>query len=80
MRATQRPLSAYAFTERASAAGWADTPSWYLVSNQDNAIPPEVQRFMAQRKEAVTDSINGSHTAFVAQPKAVAEFVLGALT
>jgi pimeloyl-ACP methyl ester carboxylesterase len=80
MRATQRPLSAYAFTEQATAAGWANIPSWYLVSNQDNAIPPDAQRFMAQRMGAVTDAIDGSHTSFVAQPETVAKFVLGALT
>jgi pimeloyl-ACP methyl ester carboxylesterase len=80
MYATQRPLSAHAFTEPATAAGWTDTPSWYLVSNHDNAIPPDAQRFMAQRMGAVTEAIDGSHTAFIAQPDAVAKFVQSALT
>jgi hypothetical protein len=41
MFATQRPLSLAALTENATAAGWKTTPSWYLVSNDDNAIAPD---------------------------------------
>jgi hypothetical protein len=48
----QRPLAAAAFTEAASAVGWRELPSWYLVSDHDNAIPPDCERFMAQRVNA----------------------------
>ena len=41
-------------TESATAAGWKNLPSWYMVSEQDNAIPPDAERFMAKRMEAVT--------------------------
>jgi hypothetical protein len=54
MAVSQRPLSAAAFTESATAAGWKNLPSWYMVSEQDNAIPPDAERFMAKRMEAVT--------------------------
>jgi hypothetical protein len=60
---------AAAFTEPASAVGWRDLPTWYLVSEHDNAIPPDCERFMAQRMNAVTESVDGSHAAFIAQPK-----------
>ena len=40
MFATQRPLSLAALTENAIAAGWKAKPSWYLVSEHDNAIRP----------------------------------------
>ena len=42
-----------------TAAGWKNLPSWYIVSEQDNAIPPDAERFMAKRVEAVTESVNG---------------------
>jgi hypothetical protein len=29
--------------------GWKTIQSWYLVSNQDNAIPPEAEVFVADR-------------------------------
>ena len=80
MFATQRPLSLAALTENATAAGWKTTPSWYLVSEHDNAIPPDTERFMAKRMGSVTEEIAGSHTAFIAQPVAVAAFIARALT
>jgi pimeloyl-ACP methyl ester carboxylesterase len=80
MFATQRPLSLAALTEKATAAGWKDRPSWFLVSEHDNAIPPDAERFMAERMKATTDSINGSHTAFIAQPVYAANFIMKALT
>lgn len=79
MYATQRPLSLAALTENATAAGWRDKPSWYLVSEHDNAIPPDAERFMAERMGATTETIDGSHTAFIAQPVAVANFIKLAL-
>lgn len=79
MGATQRPLSLAALTENATQAAWKTKPSWYLVSQQDNAIPPDAERFMAQRMGAVTEEIDGSHTAFIAQPVRVAGFIRKAL-
>jgi pimeloyl-ACP methyl ester carboxylesterase len=79
MFATQRPLSLAALTENATAAGWHTTPSWYLVSENDTAIPPAAQRFMAERMHATTKSLAGSHTVYISQPVAVAEFITEAL-
>ena len=79
MFATQRPLSLAALTENATAAGWKTKPSWFLVSEHDNAISPDAERFMAKRMGAATDSIDGSHTAFIARPVAVAGFIKKAL-
>ena len=79
MFATQRPLSLAALTENATAAGWKTTPSWFLVCEHDNAISPDCERFMAERMRATTRSIAGSHTAFIAQPVAVAAFIGEAL-
>jgi hypothetical protein len=62
-------------TENATAAGWKTKPSWYLVCDQDNAIPPEASGFMAERMGATTETMAGSHAAFVAHPVAVAEFI-----
>jgi pimeloyl-ACP methyl ester carboxylesterase len=79
MFATQRPLSLAALTENATAAGWKTKPSWFLVSEHDNAIPPDAQRFFAERMGAVTESVNGSHTAFIADPVRIASFITKAL-
>jgi pimeloyl-ACP methyl ester carboxylesterase len=79
MFATQRPLSLAALTETATAAGWKTKPSWFLVSEHDNAIPPDAERFMAERMGAATESISGSHAAFIANPVRVASFITKAL-
>ncbi len=79
MYVTQRPLSLAAHTEKATAAGWRDRPSWYLVSEDDKAMSPDAQRFMAERMKAVTESVSGSHSVFIAQPVRVAGFVMKAL-
>jgi pimeloyl-ACP methyl ester carboxylesterase len=79
MYATQRPLAAAAFGENATAAGWKTIPSWFQISRQDNAIPPQAQEFMAKRMNAVTDEVDGSHTAFIARPERAAAFIKKAL-
>jgi pimeloyl-ACP methyl ester carboxylesterase len=79
MSVSQRPLAAAAFSEPASAVGWRDLPSWYLVSEHDNAIPPDCERFMAERMNAVAESVDGSHVAFIAQPDVASGLILKAL-
>ena len=78
MAVSQRPLSLAALTEKATVAGWKDLPSWYLVSAQDNAIAPDAERFMARRAEAVAETVDGSHAAFIAQPDVAAGLILQA--
>jgi pimeloyl-ACP methyl ester carboxylesterase len=80
MAVSQRPLSVAALTEKATAAGWRDLPTWYMVSGQDNAIPPDCQRFMAKRMNATVESLDqGSHAAFIAQPDIAAGLILRAI-
>jgi pimeloyl-ACP methyl ester carboxylesterase len=79
MGVSQRPLSAAAFTEGATVIGWKDLPCWYLVSEHDNAIPPDCEAFMAQRMNAVTESVDGSHVAFIAKPEVASGVILKAL-
>src|SRR5713226_4219170 len=52
MSVSQRPLSAAALNEKATVAGWKELPTWYMVSEHDNAISPEAERFMAKRMNA----------------------------
>jgi pimeloyl-ACP methyl ester carboxylesterase len=80
MAVSQRPLSAAALTEKATIAGWKDLPAWYMVSEQDNAIPADCERFMAQRMNANIETVSGgSHAAFIAQPDIAASLILKAI-
>jgi pimeloyl-ACP methyl ester carboxylesterase len=79
MCAAQRPLAAAAFTENATAAGWKRIATWYQVARHDNAISPDAQRFMAGRMGSTVEEVDGSHTAFIAQPAAAADLIRRAL-
>ena len=80
MAVSQRPLSAAALTEKATIAGWKDLPTWYMVSEQDNAIPPDCERLMATRMNANIESVSGgSHAAFIARPDIAARLILKAI-
>jgi pimeloyl-ACP methyl ester carboxylesterase len=80
MAVSQRPLSAAALTEKATVAGWKNLPTWYMISEQDNAIPPDCQRFMARRMNATVEPVSGgSHAAFIAHPDIAAALILRAI-
>jgi pimeloyl-ACP methyl ester carboxylesterase len=76
----QRPLSPATLTGKAAAAGWKEKPSWCLACEHDNAIPPDAERFMAERRGATTESISGLHNGFITQPVTVAGFIVEALS
>jgi pimeloyl-ACP methyl ester carboxylesterase len=74
----QRPIAATAFAEKATAAAWRTTPSWYVIATDDVIIPLEAQQFMAARAEAPTTEIRASHAITLTQPTAVAELIAAA--
>src|SRR5215831_1262087 len=75
MAATQKPLSGSVFTASVPVAAWKTVPSWYVVSSQDRAINPELERFYAKRMGAKTSEIAASHVAFLSHPKEVAKVI-----
>jgi pimeloyl-ACP methyl ester carboxylesterase len=79
LAATQRPLANAAYSEKCTAAAWKSRPSWYLISENDNSIRAEVQQFMAKRMGATTETLNGSHAAYISLPVAAAAFILQAV-
>jgi pimeloyl-ACP methyl ester carboxylesterase len=80
MAVSQRPHSAAALMEKATIAGWKNLPTWFMVSEQDNAIPPDCERFMAKRMNATVESVSGgSHAAFIARPDIATSLILKAM-
>jgi pimeloyl-ACP methyl ester carboxylesterase len=71
MAATQKPIAGAIFGESVSAAAWKTIPSWYIVSSQDNAIHPDLERFMAKRMKAKMTELAASHVAFISKPAEV---------
>jgi pimeloyl-ACP methyl ester carboxylesterase len=75
MAATQKPISGMAFEQALDHVAWKTIPSWYLVSQEDQAIPLELQRFMAKRMGAKTTEIKASHVAFISHPSEVVKMI-----
>src|SRR6266536_6408425 len=71
MYAVQQPLASSAFTDVMGVPAWKSRPSWYLVAQNDEAIPPDAERQFAARMGADTVEIPSSHVAMVSHPKEV---------
>jgi pimeloyl-ACP methyl ester carboxylesterase len=75
---TQGPINGAALGGVVAEAAWKAKPSWYLVGDQDRAIPRVNQERMAARMNATVAHANASHVAMLAQPEAVANLILDA--
>jgi len=75
MAATQMPVNGGVFGASLPEAAWRTIPSWYIVSSDDRAINPDVERFYAKRAGAKTTEIKASHVPFLSHPKEVAKVI-----
>ena len=75
MYAVQQPLAASALEDVMGVPAWKSHPSWYLVAENDDAIPPDAERQFAKRMGATTIEIPSSHVAMVSHPSDVAQLI-----
>lgn len=73
-----RPQSTASFRSPVTAAGWHHIPSTYVVTKQDQVIPPAAQEQMASHASRVY-RIDTSHSPFLSQPNEVVDLVASAL-
>jgi pimeloyl-ACP methyl ester carboxylesterase len=78
--ATQKPLHNSVFGASVPTAAWKTIPSWYVVSQEDHAINPDLERFYAKRMGAKTSEVKSSHVAFISHPDVVAKLIEQAAT
>jgi pimeloyl-ACP methyl ester carboxylesterase len=76
---SQRPFAAI-LDDRAQAAAWKTLPTWAVVATEDQAIPPDGERYMATRAGAQPIEVSASHSIALSQPKAVADLIRTAVT
>jgi pimeloyl-ACP methyl ester carboxylesterase len=72
---TQRPANTRAVTDPSVEEGFRTIPSWALVTRQDHAINPDVQRFMTTRAHARTTEVDASHAVMLSRPDAVTKII-----
>ena len=73
--AVQQPLASSAFTDVVGAPAWRSLPSWYLVAQNDEALPPDAERQFAARMGATTIEVPSSHVAMVSHPQEVSDLI-----
>lgn len=79
MAATQGPIKASAFGETVSTAAWRTKPSWFIVSEEDRMILPELQQVMARQIGADITLLPTSHVPQQSRPADVAGVILEAV-
>ena len=75
MYAVQQPLAASTFQDVMGVPAWKSHPSWFLVAENDQAIPPEAERQFAKRMRATTVEVPAGHVAMVSHPDDVAQLI-----
>ena len=78
MYAVQQPLSVTALGDVIGVPAWKSLPSWYMVAENDEAIPPDAERAFAQRMGATTVEVKSSHVPFISRPNDVYELIVKA--
>ena len=75
MYAVQQPLSWSALGDVMGVPAWKALPSWFLVADGDQTIPPDAERLFARRMEATTVEVKTNHVAMVSHPDDVLKLI-----
>jgi pimeloyl-ACP methyl ester carboxylesterase len=75
MFAVQQPLHWSALGDVIGVPAWKSLPSWFLIADGDQAIPPDAQRQFAPRMGATTVEVSTNHVAMVSHPDEVLELI-----
>ncbi|MBD2104517.1 alpha/beta fold hydrolase [Leptolyngbya sp. FACHB-261] len=78
--ATQTAPSTSLLQVKGDSPAWRNKPSWYVVANNDQAVPPELQRELSKRMAATTTVVESSHAAIISHPKEVLDAIREAVT
>jgi pimeloyl-ACP methyl ester carboxylesterase len=78
MYAVQQPLHMSTFDDVMGTPTWKLLPSWYLVAENDEVIPPDAERQFAQRMGADTIEVTSGHCAMVSHPEETHERIVTA--
>jgi pimeloyl-ACP methyl ester carboxylesterase len=78
MFAVQQPLHWSALGEVMGVPAWKSLPTWFLIADGDQAIPPEAQRQFAPRMGATTVEVQTNHVAMVSHPDDVLQLIKSA--
>ena len=75
MAASEFPIAKASFGVPTSAAAWRTKPSYAILTTQDHAMNPELQRWMYERSGAKVTTVAASHAVYISQPKVVTRVI-----
>src|SRR6185369_15381628 len=75
LAATQGPTAAAVFGATITTAAWRTKPYWFVITTNDRAVPPELQKAEAAAMKAISITVPSSHVPMLSQPKAVADLI-----
>jgi pimeloyl-ACP methyl ester carboxylesterase len=73
--AVQQPLATSAFGDVMGTPAWKSLPTWYLVAQNDEALPPDAERQFAARMGAIPVEIPSNHVPMASHPNEVADLI-----
>jgi pimeloyl-ACP methyl ester carboxylesterase len=79
MFAVQQPLTLSAYDDVMGVPAWKSLPTWFMVADGDQTIPPDAERQFAKRMGATTVEIASNHVAMVSHPEDVLRLIKTAI-
>jgi pimeloyl-ACP methyl ester carboxylesterase len=79
LAATQAPLFSGAFDGKVTAAAFTTKPSWYVIADNDQIIPPGLQQIFADTMHAKAVHVASSHVPMLSHPQVVADAIVAAV-
>ncbi|MBD2461193.1 alpha/beta hydrolase [Oscillatoria sp. FACHB-1407] len=73
--ATQTAPSTSLLQATVDTPAWKRKPSWYIISNVDQTIPPDLQRDSAKRIGATAIALDASHVSMISHPEEVLKVI-----
>ena len=75
IHATQTPPSTSLMAAKIDSPAWKNKPCWYIVANNDQSVPPELQRDLSKRMSAKTIVVESSHVAMISHAQEVVDVI-----
>ncbi|MEU3921440.1 alpha/beta hydrolase [Streptomyces sp. NPDC029004] len=75
---TQKPVSPRCLYTPSGRPAWRRKRCWYQISEHDQALSAQAQRWMAERTGATTMALPTSHASPLSRPREVADLIIAA--
>ncbi len=79
LAAVQKPISLTCLGEPMGKPAWRETPSYFLIAENDRMLAADTQRFLAARMKSHTVSLPVDHTPLLSAPGKIVDLVAEAV-